>query len=305
MVSWNCSWIGRHHLRSAVHHLRFDLFWFPVASLEDIANRENIIGWEASYEPLADNTTDDSKLDNLPDENGENSRSNRLSRRLPASMQVEKKNALNSWKELRGLPHIFPDIPLNSVVAERHEEVGDGKARVRIKSNGKITGRGTDYFAYLQVVNGTLDAYARQVRSLEEKYWIGLYPHPEHKGCGFIHKGEPFCITFSYDVNVPKLIKRMFKCSPPFRLMGEPEEIGTDYYAVDAVDLHINQPVSFEIAPDLMRIYLYEGTCGNTIVRIIKALQHGVDSNLSHPVLNNGSPDLVALSKDYKSEVLV
>jgi hypothetical protein len=36
-----------------------------------------------------------------------------------------------------------------------------------------------------------------------------------------------------------------------------------------------------------MRIYLYEGTCGNTLTRIIRSLQHFVDSKLVHPPLED------------------
>jgi hypothetical protein len=70
--------------------------------------------------------------------------------------------------------------------------------------------------------------------------------------------------------------------------MGEPEQLGDDYFSVEAIDLHVGQPVAFEVTPCFIRIYLYEGTCGNTLVRIIRSLQHYVDSRLEHPSLWRG-----------------
>jgi hypothetical protein len=86
-------------------------------------------------------------------------------------------------------------------------------------------------------------------------------------------------------MNPQALIQAMFDCKRPFRLMGTIEQIYEDYFSVDAIDLHVNQHVSFEIAPEFMRIYLYEGTCANTLVRILRSLQHHIDSKLRHPQL--------------------
>ncbi len=118
-----------------------------------------------------------------------------------------------------------------------------------------------------------------------EKYWIKFEPRKSKTSSGFTVTGEPFMIEFSREVNLESLIELLFDCKWPFRLMGSPDQIQEDYFSVKAIDLHVNQRISFDIAPDFIRVYLHEGTCGNTIVRLIRSLQHHVDSTLKHPPL--------------------
>ena len=277
----------------------FDLFWFPVELLERTEAREQITGWEAQFAPLidVDFVSEEHQSPGSEDEalatlevDGEFDESTsepaaRFLRRPRLNIDLEYQYAFETYKRLKEQPSLLPDIPLNAVVAERVDEDITSYARARIKSNGKITGRGPDFSNYLHVVNGTLDDYARVVNGLEAKYWMSLDAHSTEESLAIKVTGEPFCLSFSRDVDVRRLLSLMFNCVRPFRLMGEVEHLGGDYFAVDAVDLHINEPVGFEITPKWMRIYVYEGTCGNTLVRIIRSLQHHVDSKLHHPQL--------------------
>ena len=268
----------------------FDLFWLPVSLLEDVERREKIIGWQAQFEPLIDggSFSADSEADT---EIVEGTESSDLQHSLIASdhpvlnMRVIHPDALKTYRKLKDAPDILPDVPLNAVLTERSDEQGGISARAQIKSNGKVTGRGADFDSYLHIVNGTLDGYSDLVQRLESKYWINLVPVKMEPVNGFKVYGEPFCIKFDRKVDVDKVIQAMFDCKRPFRLMGVPEKIYEDYYSVDAIDLHINQRVGFEICPEFMRIYLYAETCGNTLVRIVRSLQHHIDSRLSHPPL--------------------
>jgi hypothetical protein len=48
-----------------------------------------------------------------------------------------------------------------------------------------------------------------------------------------------------------------------------------DYSAVSQiVDLHTGGQFSLEIHPDLISLYLAEGTCGNSVARFYTNLQH-------------------------------
>lgn len=40
-----------------------------------------------------------------------------------------------------------------------------------------------------------------------------------------------------------------------------------------AIDLHTGSPVDFEIVSDTMRVYLDQGNCGSTILRLLTNLQ--------------------------------
>lgn len=278
--------------RLTQHHQEFDLFWLPVSLLESVEQREQITGWEASFEPLLDGVEfldeeDNSQPEEFDDEVLEQLEA--LEHEVPSGdhtrlrISLLRPNAMMKYRQLKYESKVFPDVPLSSILAERSDSELDTHARARIKWNGKITGRGTDFSAYSQIVNGTLDNYASVVTSLESRYSLGL--DYSESSSGFRLNGNAFCIGFESEINVPSVVSGMFNCSPPFRLMGEPEKLSEDYYLIDAVDLHVGQPLAVEISPRIMRLYLYEGTCGNTIVRILRSLQHYVDSNLSHPPL--------------------
>lgn len=281
----------------------FDLFWFPVSLLEDIEKREQVAGWEASFNPLldivdfeageeiiADDDEQTAELEDDPLESAEAVESELpygMLKHTRLRMNIQRPDALQAYRELKYHSKIFPDVPLSSILAERYDNELETHARARIKSNGKITGRGTDFSAYLQIVNGTLDNYAHVINTLESRYWLGLEPVRLGESVGLRLRGEPFCITFDSEINVELVAAAMFNCDRPFRLMGEPERLADNFYVIDAVDLHVGQPLALEIMPNMIRLYLYSGTCGNTIVRILRSLQHYIISNLKHPPLGD------------------
>jgi hypothetical protein len=279
----------------------FDLFWFPVSLLERVEGRERVVGWEAQFEPLVDvdfprveaqasegsatipesQKSDDNDLEDVAMEPPA------LSLHRPrVKIDLECPDALETYSRLKQVPKLLPDVPLNAVLAERQDEEVTSYARARITSKGKVTGRGPDFSSYLQIVDSTLDDYARIIEGLEANHCLRLATCEYEDRLTLRVIGEPFSIKFSRDINARRLVNLMFDCARPFRLMGEVQEIGENYFAVDAIDLHVNQPVGFEISPNFIRIYLYEGTCGNTLVRIIRSLQHHVDSKLVHPPLS-------------------
>ena len=275
----------------------FDLFWFPGSLLERVEGRERVVGWEAQFEPLVDvdfprveaqaaegsatipesQKSDDDYLEDVAMEPPA-----RSLHRPRVNIDLEYPDALKTYKRLKQAPTLLPDVPLNAVLAERQDEEVTSYARARITSKGKVTGRGPDFSSYLQIVDGTLDDYARIIEGLEARHCLRLDAREYEDGTVLRVTGEPFSIKFSRDIDARRLVNLMFDCARPFRLMGEVQEIDENYFAVDAIDLHVNQPVGFEISPNFIRIYLYEGTCGNTLVRIIRSLEHHVDSKLEH-----------------------
>lgn len=269
----------------------FDLFWLPPSLLESVEKREQVIGWEAVFDPLlegqgfiSEEDVEDIEVDStveyldVADETLPPAPKSHASLR----MKIKHTNALESYKLLKH-QRIFSDVPLDSVWTERQDVELNTFARAVIKSNGKVTGRGSNFGAYMQIVNGAVDNYASVVNEIEERFWLSLDPHGDEDSVGLRLRGEPFCITFNTHFNAEMLVRAMFNCGRPFRLMGTPEQLKDDFFVVDAIDLHVGQPLAFEIAPSLMRIYLYRGTCGNTIMRILRSLQHFIDSHLHHP----------------------
>jgi len=251
------AFIFRKLIKSGYH---FDAAWFTVQFLEKLAERINIVeGWDARFSPIVDVS--------------EMQKPDYLGRRVSVSIDEP-----NSWKRYKQNKNtkFFEELPLSTL---RVRSITDEKliARARIQSDGKLTGRGTSFQEYLNIVSSIKDDYSRTVIGLEEKYSIKFIKDD----VGFKIKGEPFVIKFSKKIKgFDDFINSMFSCTLPFRLLGTPQQIKKDYIKVNAIDLHVASKIYFEITPNFMRIYLPDNTCGNSIVRIIRSLQHRVDPNL-------------------------
>lgn len=86
--------------------------------------------------------------------------------------------------------------------------------------------------------------------------------------------GRPFDFEFPNGIaNTDAFISDMFSSTAPFNLWGIKTSIADGYFGVMAIDLHTGSPIDFEIADDMMRVYLDKGNCGNTILRLLTNLQ--------------------------------
>jgi len=146
------------------------------------------------------------------------------------------------------------------------------------KFNGKVTARGTSFQCHLTLVADIYRRYKAAVRQIEEKYAL-LWTFDN----GNINlEGEPLVIAFEPQIaNLEIFVEKLFSGTAPFRLWGVPTFLSKRFCKVSAVDLHVGQTLSFEVAPDFMRIYLPKGCCGNTILRIFTNLQHHYNSLVS------------------------
>jgi hypothetical protein len=149
-----------------------------------------------------------------------------------------------------------------------------------IKWDGKITARGTSFQSHINLVNNIYRSYADRVRGFEERFSL-RYGAEAANGGRTAMSGEPLNITFSRPIaDLEKFLSSVFAGTDPFRLWGTPVSLGRNYYRVTALDLHVTNRITFEIAPDFMRVYLPDGSCGNTIIRLYTNLQHYYDSQV-------------------------
>ena len=93
--------------------------------------------------------------------------------------------------------------------------------------------------------------------------------------------GKSFDFVFeSPPEDLDLFIDRMFSPAEPFRLWGLQSKIRDGYYKITAVDLHAGTTINFDVGGDLMRAYLYKGSCGNTILRLLTNLQMHCDAGI-------------------------
>ena len=129
---------------------------------------------------------------------------------------------------------------------------------------------------HLYLVNSCKEEYSNLINTIEYNS-IGR----KNIDGKVLFDGDSFDFEFNHEIEDLELfINKMFNSTKPFRLWGLKTKIADDYYKVTAVDLHMGSPINFDISKNTMRVYLYKGNCGNTILRLFTNLQIYFDSNL-------------------------
>ena len=132
-----------------------------------------------------------------------------------------------------------------------------------------VVKRGKSIQDHVDLVRASKNRYARTVEAIE-RCRLGVYPIDGKWIC----QGEP--LSFLFDKKIPdvqQFVHRLFDSDKPFQLWGIQSEVEAGYYSVAAVDLHTGDPLNFEIADNMMRVYLNKHGSGNTIMRLLRNLQ--------------------------------
>jgi len=144
-----------------------------------------------------------------------------------------------------------------------------------VKYTGKFTTRVTSFATHARTLSLVRSEYEDRIQSLEDSY--SLRWKDGKKGQVIL---EGFAINFipeGFELPVKQFCDCVFDGSLPFRLMGFVDYLNDTSAVVDVVDMHSGGKLSFEIYPDILSVYLPEGTCGNSIARFYTNLQHFFD----------------------------
>jgi hypothetical protein len=165
-------------------------------------------------------------------------------------------------------------LALSAVGIKR--ELNDTFILERITSNGRFTTRGgNSIHLHRDTLSEIRDRYADRLERIETHHRI-TYPRGEH---GTRIEGSPLIIDLKNEIDdIPQFIDGIVSAKDPFRLWGGTTQLDTEYYKFKGIDLHNNDKVTMEIAPSWIRLYLGEGACGNTALRIYSNLQRYYDS---------------------------
>ena len=132
-----------------------------------------------------------------------------------------------------------------------------------------VVKRGKSVQDHVDLVRASTSRYARTIEAVE-RCRLGVYPVDGK----WIYRGEPLGFIFHRAIpDVEQLVRRLFNTTGPFRLWGLVSEVEPGYYSVAAVDMHTGDPLNFEIADNMMRVYLNKHGSGSTIMRLLCNLQ--------------------------------
>lgn len=132
---------------------------------------------------------------------------------------------------------------------------------------------------HLHLIDMAREDYAYTIKGIEDDRF-GLVDINDRT----LVEGRPFVFEFPTKIDdLESLLAVLFNSKKPFRMWGIKTQIKKDYFRVMAVDLHTGSPMDFEIADDMMRVYLPKDSCGNTILRLLTNLQTHIISNITCP----------------------
>ena len=151
-----------------------------------------------------------------------------------------------------------------------------GAVRVVANHRGGFVFDGGSFEVAAGVVWRAMRRYASHVASIEERFQLRAEAVDD---VGLRVDGDVAVVDFPDPIpNMDVFLGGLFSNREPFRLWGIPREVSDAQWQVDAVDLHVGQPIRLEIARDWLRILLDDRTCGNTIARLVTNLQHHLDA---------------------------
>lgn len=173
-------------------------------------------------------------------------------------------------------------LSLSSVGIKR--EVDSSFVLERVTHNGRFTTSGGDSIQlHLDTVTEVKNRYSNLLQRIEENHRLS-YKSRQH---GSTIRGTPLNIELANEIqNVREFIDGIITAKNPLRLWGAKTKLDDQYWKVKGVDLHNNDKYTMEVSPQWIRLYLGEGACGNTALRIYANLQRHYDSNATMEVLD-------------------
>lgn len=251
----------------------FDRAWMPASFLRQ-SYRGTMTGFKYSYRQEVEGFTlaDVSR----PSEEAP-SEKQRTSFRLEVSGQQHAEQDLDAMSEA---PILVGRKALEQIEYREADNSSDSLS-LSIYSYGKMVGHGTSLGLHLDNTTSLTQSYGAIIRTIEDHHALGW---ERTKNGSIVHRGAPFVARFPRTLvvtDLQRLAQSIFRPSKPFRLYGLFSSAGQNRVDIEAIDLHSGHPLSIEMTPRWMRIYLPVGTCGNVLARLYTNLQHSLHSDIT------------------------
>jgi hypothetical protein len=170
--------------------------------------------------------------------------------------------------------------PLHAVSQLRFP-AATGRGGHDIYHDGRLTNRSDSFRDHRQHVLLLTRIYERMLKATEENAWYSIAESAATPGTFNRLVGSPVVVQFKTplsDMGFERLVSSMFDPrSSRFRLWGHPIRIGTRRVHVYGLDRHLWQPIYMDLSPEGCTAIVPNGTCGNTIHRLITNIQRFVD----------------------------
>jgi hypothetical protein len=265
---------------SAYPHHRFSRIVFEHESLYEAISDEPV-GSDTSDKPSEDLDLSDESIEEWQDEPPYD-----VERRRARMQITERVGRLAT--ALDGMREYYD--PLESIVTLRIPAPRRGGHDVYY--DGRFTNRSESIVAFQQTIEAVKTIYASATNRAEELAWAD--PVAPNRPMSL---GVPLLITFNERLateTFDRWVSSLRRKNNRFRLWANPLALGTGKVHLYAVDNHLWQPIDIEITLDHAFAYLPQGTCGNTIHRLVTNIQRFVDPKPAVHLGNQAYEDLIA-----------
>lgn len=182
--------------------------------------------------------------------------------------------------------------PLHSVTHLRMPAVGRGGHDLYY--DGKITNRSDSFLDHRNTLSYVIDVYAGLTSSVEKKLWFSAL---DNDNSGLEIRGALAEIVFSEQLSEAtfrRWVMTLFNNRRNrFRIGGFHTWLGPRKVHANAIDQHLWQPMLLELTPARVFAVLPQGTCGNTVNRLVSNIQRFVDPNVKAYIGDVDYADLV------------
>lgn len=214
------------------------------------------------------------------DEYGEESRASRFT-------MVDRLDEIND--RMRPLQDTY--APLHSIVHLRMPAAGRGGHDVYY--DGKVTNRSDSFLDHRNTLRYIVGVYGGLTANVEDRLWFS----GNQLDKGLPTRGAVAEIVFDKELDeatFKRWIMTLFNNRKNrFRIGGFHTWLTDRKVHANAIDQHLWQPMILELTPKRVFAILPEGTCGNTINRLVSNIQRFVDPNIKAYIGDSDYADLI------------
>ena len=187
------------------------------------------------------------------------------------------KSKLHLNEKIGVLNDVLPKLiksydPLNSLI--QLQIPARGKGGHLLNYDGKVTNRSSSFIEHRASISGIIKSYGRVTSRAEERLWLKTSPVGDS---GFRFDGAPVLIQFDEKLSeetFERLISRGLQYrNSKLRIGGYIHRRGKTKIHMSAIDRHLWQPFIMEVTANHILALLPEGTCGNSIHRLVTNVQ--------------------------------
>jgi hypothetical protein len=143
-----------------------------------------------------------------------------------------------------------------------------------LNAQGRIKATGNSISLHLGAVNHLVNLYAQMIQTLEQELSLAFV----HGDAGDELQGYPLTLRFSQPVpDFSGLVSEVLSCRDPVRLWGVASHEERDFVRAEVVDLHSASRLRLDFTPSHVVVYLFKGSCGNSVARLLRIIQQHLD----------------------------